>query len=254
LPSANVVQEDLRAQIRGRGVAPSRSGRQWVATDQRIYSYEQVPASDNERAALNILPPAGNNTPASDNVKRLFNLVIYDFDKDGRLQLVYRSGSAIWEAGRVVFEGRVEKSNFNGGTISTEYLMGGEVDAVLNPFRGVGRKPSQLTSGELKDEILKSGADVERRSLEVPLQNKYAAVFLPFIIALFTAPFALSLSRKGKVVTVGYAIGLWLVFTGVTSIFGQIGLNGGLSPEMAVWSPLVLFFMLGIYLLSKIRT
>ena len=35
------------------------------------------------------------------------------------------------------------------------------------------------------------------------LQKRYSTPFLPFVIALFSAPFALSLSRKGRIVTIG---------------------------------------------------
>jgi lipopolysaccharide export LptBFGC system permease protein LptF len=62
------------------------------------------------------------------------------------------------------------------------------------------------------------------------------------------------LSRKGKVITVGYAVGLWLLFMGITNAFEQFGLNGYLIPAFAVWGPLALFSLLGVYLLSKIRT
>jgi lipopolysaccharide export LptBFGC system permease protein LptF len=86
------------------------------------------------------------------------------------------------------------------------------------------------------------------------LEKKYTTIFLPFIIALFTAPFALSLSRKGKVVTIGYAVGLWLLFMGLTSTFEQVGLNGILPANIAVWSPLVMFSMFGVYLMSKVKT
>ena len=95
--------------------------------------------------------------------------------------------------------------------------------------------------------ITSSESDAEIRSFEVALEKKYATLFLPFIIALFTAPFALSLRRKGKVVTVGYAVELWLLFMGVTSTFDQFGLNGQLSPSAAVWGPMVVFSMLGIF-------
>jgi lipopolysaccharide export LptBFGC system permease protein LptF len=77
---------------------------------------------------------------------------------------------------------------------------------------------------------------------------------LPFVIALFTAPFALSLNRKGKAATVGYAVGLWLVFMAATSVFEQFGLNGMLPASVAVWAPLSLFGMLGVYQLSRVRT
>ena len=99
-----------------------------------------------------------------------------------------------------------------------------------------------------------SESEIEQRSFSVALQKKYTTLFLPFIIALFTAPFALSLSRKGKVVTIGYAVGLWLLFMGITAAFEQFGLNGFLSPAFAVWTPLMLFAMLGVYLLSKVKT
>jgi lipopolysaccharide export LptBFGC system permease protein LptF len=100
----------------------------------------------------------------------------------------------------------------------------------------------------------RSEAEIERRSFGIALGKKYSVAFLPFIIALFTAPFALSLSRKGKAAMVGYAVGLWLVFIGLSSTFEQFGLNGQLSPEIAVWAPLAVFALLGVFLLSRVKT
>jgi lipopolysaccharide export system permease protein len=97
-------------------------------------------------------------------------------------------------------------------------------------------------------------SEAERRSFAVALQRKYATAFLPLVIALFTAPFSLSLSRTGKAATTGYAIGVWLVFTGVTTVFDQLGLNGSVSPAVAVWMPLFGFSMIGVYLLTRVRT
>ena len=50
------------------------------------------------------------------------------------------------------------------------------------------------------------------------------------------------------------AVGLWLVYTGVTNVFEQMGMNGVLGPVSAIWSPIVIFSMLGVYLVSKVRT
>ncbi|MBK8304336.1 MAG: LptF/LptG family permease [Chloracidobacterium sp.] len=140
------------------------------------------------------------------------------------------------------------------GRIETENSSGGEVAESQDPFLGLRSKPSQLSTGEVKKQIASSESEVERRNLSVALEKKYTTLFLPFIMALFAAPFALSLSRKGNVVTVGYSIGLWLLFTGTNSVFEQLGLNGLLSPTLAVWSPLVIFSMFGVYLLTKVRT
>jgi len=56
------------------------------------------------------------------------------------------------------------------------------------------------------------------------------------------------------VVTISYAIGLWLVYTGATNVFEQLGLNGTLAPSLVIWGPLMIFAMLGVYLLSKVKT
>jgi lipopolysaccharide export LptBFGC system permease protein LptF len=40
----------------------------------------------------------------------------------------------------------------------------------------------------------------------------------------------------------------------LSSTFEQFGLNGQLSPEIAVWAPLAVFALLGVFLLSRVKT
>ena len=102
--------------------------------------------------------------------------------------------------------------------------------------------------------MLEADSETDARNLEIALQKKYSTPFLPFIITLFTAPFALSLNRKGRVVTIGYAIGLWLIFMGISNGFEQAGLSGNIIPKLAVWAPLFLFSLIGVVLFSKVKT
>ena len=236
LPRANQIQDELRQQIRSRGVAAGRSGKLWVANDKRIYSFEL-------------------DENASDNGKAVKNLNVYEFaDDKTRLQAVYRIPRANWERNGIVFAEAADKISINNGKITAQKLSGGEIAESSNPFLEARRKPSHLNTTETRQQLVNSESEIEKRSFGVALEKKYTTAFLPFIIALFTAPFALSLSRKGKVVTIGYAVGLWLLFMGITSTFEQFGLNNFLSPFVAVWSPLMLFGMLGTYLLSKVKT
>ena len=115
-------------------------------------------------------------------------------------------------------------------------------------------KAAQLSVNEAKARRDASESEAERHLFSVAVERKWSTLVLPFVIALFTAPFALSLNRKGKATTVGYAVALWLVFMAATSIFEQFGLNGILPSYVAVWAPLLLFAMLGVYLLSRVRT
>lgn len=256
LPHANQVQDETRTLIRNRGVPENGSGKYWVANDKRIYSFET--ASDNEKPSTQ-----DASSVASDNEKRdtaganvwISNLTVYEFANNGAdLQTVYRSQKARWAVGNVIFDGKVEVSEMNDGRISTSLAEGRALSEPLNPFVELRTKPTHLTSSELERQIAAADSETEQRNLTVALARKYTTPFLPFVMALFTAPFSLSMSRKGKAVTVGYAIGLWLLFTGTSGIFEQMGLNGLLRPSIAVWSPLVIFSLIGIYLLSKVRT
>ncbi|HRI04992.1 MAG TPA: LptF/LptG family permease [Pyrinomonadaceae bacterium] len=267
-PRSNRLQDGIRDQLRARGKVEDRSGKYWIASDQRIYSFRTVEsASDNVKVdGPQPLTTNGTAAPAvvaSDNDRPVFpcsagclhDLSIYQFDDNGTaLQSVYRAKNAVWERGKISFAGNVEKNYMREGRIETENTIGGEVVEAQDPFLGLRAKPSQLSTGEVKKQIASSESVVERRNLSVALEKKYTTLFLPFIMALFAAPFALSLSRKGNVVTVGYSIGLWLLFTGTNSVFEQLGLNGILSPTLAVWSPLIIFSMFGVYLLTKVRT
>ena len=277
-PAANQIQDELRAKIRSGGVLKNRSGKFWVANDRRIYSFEfdradgpasLTAASDNvkdeaARVAVENQPAdlSGGGASASDNEKGLIacpcvkNLTLYEFsggDKT-KLQSVYRASNAAWENGNVIFFGRGKKTDITDSSGRTVDIEEGKIEESENPFLGLRKKPSQLSIAEVKSQIRASGSEVEQRSLSVAVAKKQAVLFLPIVIGLFTAPFALSLSRKGKAITVGYAVGLWLLFTGITGVFEQFGLSGNLSAELAVWTPLFVFAAFGIYLLTKVRT
>ena len=244
-PQANQIQDSLRAKIRGRGILANRQIKLWVANDQRIFSFEIFPdASDNDSGKSFCMTGCA--------VK---NLTIYEFGTDkARLQSVYRVFNANWERDRIVFKGEAEKIDLAEGRIVKTIQQGGELTETSNPFAEARKKPSHMNIEETEAQIANSESEIERRSFAVVLEKKYTTPFLPFVIALFTAPFALSLSRKGKAATIGYAVGLWLIFMGITTTLEQLGLSGALPPAMAIWSPLMFFSMLGIFLFSKVKT
>ncbi|HQU90810.1 MAG TPA: LptF/LptG family permease [Pyrinomonadaceae bacterium] len=234
-PGANLLQDQFRQQLRSRG-ALKTAGRYWVADQTRIYSFNY-------------------NDGASDNERKIDTFSMYEFaDKGGELQSIYRSDSAGWGGDRIVLEGNVRKSSLSNGAVVNSVESSGEVPASSDPFKEVRKKPSQLSVGEARSRRDASESEVERNLFSVAIERKWATLVLPFVIALFTAPFALSLNRKGKAATVGFAVGLWLVFMAATSVFEQFGLNGMLPTSAAVWTPLLLFAMLGVYLLSRVRT
>jgi len=240
LPAANRMQDSLRLQIRNQGILAAREGRNWIAIEDRIFSFEIPRTSERE-----------------ENEGKIGDLTIYQFTEGGaNLQSITKTTEARWENNKIKLNGQTERIVLNkDNQIFKEILpRETEISENFNPFKRIYRKPSHLSAHEISEFLKTAAAESERRSYTVALEKKYSTAFLPLIITLFTAPFALSLNRKGKVVVIGYAVGMWLLFMLTTSALEQFGVNGYVSPKMAVWSPLFLFTIIGVYLLTKIRT
>jgi len=153
-----------------------------------------------------------------------------------------------------LLEGPVERFGLENGNILPTNPQSSEIFELSNPFLATQTKPAHLNRRQLAERLEIAEADIEKRGLRVALEKKYTTPLVALIVALFTAPFSLSLSRTGKAATVGLAVGLWLLFTGTTNVFEQLGQSGLLKPRLAVWSPLVVFAFLGVYLLGRVRT
>ena len=244
-PYTNRLQDELRLALRSRGNSQTRNQTVWAANENRIVSRERnSSASDNE-------------FPADDNCRRgcaVQNLSIYDFAADrAKLQALYRISDAIWDGVSLsVKTGTLYELGAEG---FTEKSLANATLPLERQFVTAGTlRPSQMSASETRAVLQFTRSGTELRALAVALEKKYTTLVLLFVVAVFTAPFALGLRRKGRVSTIGYAVGLWFIFVAVSSTMEQLGLNGNLPPTIAVWAPLVLFTMVGIYMVSKVRT
>lgn len=235
LPAANKKQDELRGQIRSRGVLAGKApGRYWLADEKRIYSFE----FDGNAAA-----------------KQVKNLSIYEFSDDQtKLQAIYKSPIAVWNADKIKFAANAQMTSWSDGKVTNREVPDFEMEQTINPFLNYNEKPSHLNTREIRELAENSESEQERKNYQIALEKKHTTPFLPFVITLFTAPFALSLSRKGRVVTLGYAVGIWLLFVGINTVFEQFGLNGFVAPVVAIWSPVVFFTIFGIYLMTRLKT
>lgn len=236
LPKANRTQDELRALIRGRGVLAGRPEKYWMADESRIYSFE-----------------FDRTTGANRRVK---NLSIYEFSDDRtKLRSIYKTPAAEWGKENIKFSGEASETRWSEGKVAVREVPNLEIaQSGINPFNSFYEKPSHLDTAQTREKAANTDSENERSIYEVAAEKKNTTPFLPLVVTLFTAPLALSLSRKGKVITIGYAVGIWLLFVGANSVFEQLGLNGFISPGAAVWSPLIFFTIIGIYLLTKVKT
>jgi lipopolysaccharide export LptBFGC system permease protein LptF len=149
---------------------------------------------------------------------------------------------------------QVEKDDVGGTIFQTTAADTKELVEAADPFARSTVRPGYLSIGEIKDHVPRIESESESRSFLIALEKRYSTLVLPFVIALFTAPFAFSLHRKARAAGVGYAVLIWLLFTAASSIFEQFWSAGHLTPQLAIWSPLLIFASLGLYRVARIPT
>lgn len=238
MPPANVRQEALRARIRGgQPRAITGTGRQWLASpeNRRIYSYE-----------------------FDEQGQVLYDPTIYEMDDDAvHLSRVSVGKLGVWTAGNEIVIKDAETINLEGFKVNHQRVSEVRLKGVDPPqvFRPTVDKPSQLSVAALAGYLRAAkqrGVDVS--ALAVALQRKYVNPFSVIVMAFIGMPLALAFGRRGAVVALCVAVGVSIVYWGIGGGFQQLGTHGLLPPEVAAWSPPVIFAAAGTYFLSRVRT
>jgi lipopolysaccharide export system permease protein len=238
MPSANVKQEALRARIRGgQPRAITGTGRQWLASveSRRLYSYE----FDEQQAVL--------REPS-----------IYELDAEAvHLKRVIIGKMAVWSNDKQLLVKEAETVEVSGMVVEGQAKADVSLDGIEAPavFRPTVDKPSQLSVTALAGYLRAArqrGSDTA--ALALALQRKYVNPFSVIVMAFIGMPLALAFGRRGAIVALVVAVGVSIAYWGMGGGFQQLGNHGLLPPEVAAWSPPVIFAAAGTYFLSRIRT
>lgn len=117
------------------------------------------------------------------------------------------------------------------------------------------RSPQEMRYKELSRFIAaaeRSGTDVN--TLRVERALKIAIPMACLIIALFGAPLATSTQRGGAAYGVAVSLGTTVVFLLSVQLTKAFGGKGLISPDLAAWIPGILFGMIGLALLVRVKT
>jgi LPS export ABC transporter permease LptF/LPS export ABC transporter permease LptG len=238
MPSANVKQEALRTRIRGgQARAITGTGRQWLASieNHRLYSYE----FDEQAGVLN-------------------EPTIYDLDDDAvHLKRVTTGKLAVWTAANQMAIKEAETVNLSGMMVDRQTEKETQLSGVdsAQVFRPTVDKPSQLSVAALKVYLRAAKQrGVNVAALAIALQRKYVNPFSVVVMAFIGMPLALAFGRRGAIVALCVAVGVSVAYWGIGGGFQQLGNHGLLPPEVAAWSPPVIFAAAGTYFLSRVKT
>ncbi len=117
------------------------------------------------------------------------------------------------------------------------------------------KAPNMMDHSELRSyiaEIEEGGFETTRFRVDLNFKLSFPLVCL--IMILLGIPFAFSMGRRGTLVGIGLSIAIAMVYWGAIAVFRSLGYVRILTPFLAAWAPNLIFGLLGIYLLFKMRT
>jgi len=90
--------------------------------------------------------------------------------------------------------------------------------------------------------------------LNITLAKKIAYPLITVIMALLAFPFALSVGRRGTVAGISVGVAVAIAYWSTASLLEALGNLNQLPPQVAAWTPDVLFLGAGLWLLLRVPT
>ena len=247
LPDANRRQEQLRAQIKGK---PAQTfllpGRKWISGQTnkagdpaRIFYYQ---AFDSDHDIFD-------------------NLTVFEFDPQTfTLQRRIHADTARWDpaVNGWIFDNGWQRS-FAGEAIASYQTFKVATFPEMREQPGYFKKENKLSDEMSYNELGKYIADLRQSGfdtikLQVQLENKISVPAITLVMAILAVPFAVSMGKRGGLIGIATAIGVGIVYLGVSNLFSSMGEISTLPPLLAAWSPDLLFGIAGTYLLLRTPT
>jgi LPS export ABC transporter permease LptF/LPS export ABC transporter permease LptG len=117
------------------------------------------------------------------------------------------------------------------------------------------KAPNMMNYRELRAYIAEiEGGGFETTRFRVDLNFKMSFPLVCLIMTLLGIPFAFSMGKRGALVGIGMSIAIAMVYWGAIGVFRSLGYVKILTPFLAAWAPNLMFGLMGIYLLFRLRT
>ncbi len=243
VPEANLIQDAIRNEIKGRPVQTFlRPDRKWIfGRGPWVYYYKHLDPSTNVMVGVNV----------------------YELDREKfQLKRHIYAESARWEPSirRWVFQNGWEWE-FQGIRGTFQSFQGNtstftELDEPPNHFLREVKQDIQMNFHQLADYIagLQQSGMFDTTKLQVQYHRKFAVPLFVLIMALISTPFAFFSGNRGAMAPVGISLGIAICYLAISKLFEQMGNVGQLPPQMAAWSPDLIFALAGLYFLMRVRT
>jgi lipopolysaccharide export system permease protein len=246
VPEADRVQDAIRSEIKGRPAQTFQPGRTWFyGLEDRIYYYKYFDQKERVMLGVNVF----EIDPGTFRMKR---------------HIAAERASWVPAVNAWVFQNgwsRDLSRDSKGNELASVFNFAGEVK-VFNELKETpdyfikeALQSQQMNFLELRsyiDELQQSGFDTI--PLQVQLYKKFSVPLFAFILALVSAPFAFLAGNRGGMAGIGMSFVIFIGYVSIDQFFEQLGNLNELPPQLAAWSPDVVFSLVGLYFLARMRT
>jgi lipopolysaccharide export system permease protein len=189
--------------------------------------------------------------------KRLTDVQIIQQDSEGKIikqwyarDAYYNDITQSWNLQRARYvefgaDGRISKSEMQDeieitGWRETPWRI---ASSVMNP--------DYLSVSELQDYLAfnRDFPAVRLAPYRTQLQYRWALPWVCLLVVFIAAPLGIVYSRRGILGSVATAIALFFSLVFFSSLFVALGKGNRISPALATWGPLVVYFFIGLCLL-----
>jgi len=189
--------------------------------------------------------------------REMSKIIVFKFDKHNRVvrRIDAKSGkwnNNVWE----FYDGciRIFTDSLDLRLITFEKRAFPELKEKPSDFSKRVKSLEEMKYSELKsyvEKLRKTGEDPSKALVE--LYTKISFPFVTFIIIFLGAPLSADTRRSGIALGFGLSLLISFVYWGFLQISKAYGINGNVQPSFAAWLPNIVFAIIGIFLIIRIR-
>ena len=241
VPTANLKQDALRDEIKGKAQQTwQRPDRKWImGRGSRIYYYHYF-----------------------DTLENVMNEVyVFELEpKSFRLQREIIAQRARWSPGLKtwVFENGWS-SDFTSDTDRTTQVWQASTFAELTEppdyFLTAPVQDKQMSFLELDRYIRDlTQRGITTTKLQVQFYRKFSMPLFALIMAMIAVPFGFLVGNRGAMTGIGVSLVIAIAYLAINPLFEKLGDFNLLPAAMAAWSPDLVFALVGMYFLLRMRS
>ena len=243
VPDANRKQDKLRDEIKGKPkqtyLNPDRT---WImGRESRIYYYKYFDPGEKVMVDVSVF----ELDPATFRLNRQIQAKRAVWSGSMRTWIMENGWSSDFRGVQRISP----RNNFQATTFP-------ELTEAPDYFLKEAVQERQMNFLQLQNYIadLQQSGLVDTRKLQVQYYLKFANPLFALIMAMIAAPFGFLVGNRGAMTGIGVSIVIGIAYWGVQPLFEKVGDVGLLPPAMAAWSPDLLFSLMGMYLLLRMKS